>query len=139
MIQTRIITLWLLLVSGVAFGAGKDYVPGYVLINNVSLASNVTTNPIDTRGWDNIDIELIATGTPNGMFFVDCTLLPTMPPAASAQTWVQIPLVPGPITSGTSTNIVIELNQMGCMFVRVRYTATSGTGALTAYVGEKQI
>lgn len=136
----RVIVAYLCLIfSSIGFGAGKDYVPGYVLINNLSLASNITSGPIDTRGWDNIDIELIATGTSNGMFFVDCTLLPTMPPAASAQTWVQIPLTPGPITSGTPTNIVIELNQMGCMFIRLRYNATSGAGSLTAYVGEKQI
>lgn len=132
--------LWFLyLLALPAFGAGKDYIPGVVIIPATSMASNITSGPIDTRGWDNIDVEFVATGTPTGTFFVDCTLFPTMPPALSPQTWVNIPFTPGAIASGAATNIVIELNQMGCMFLRLRYVATSGTGSLTAYVGEKQL
>lgn len=131
--------LFLLGISGSALGAGKDYVPGFVLIPATSMASNITSDPVDVRGWDNIDVELIASGSPTGTFAVDCSLNQKVPPGTTAQTWVAIPLSPTPAVTGSASNIIIELNQMGCMYLRVRYVDTSGTGTLTAYVGQKQI
>lgn len=122
-----------------AFGAGKDYVPGFLLVNAASAVGNITSNDVDTRGWDNVDFEIIATGTPTGTFFVDCSLNQQMPPAPVAQTWVALVLNPVPVAAGVPTNIVIEVNQTGCMFMRLRYVATSGTGSITAYASEKQI
>lgn len=134
----RIIAL-LLFCSSAAFGSGKDYVPGFLLVNAISMASNITSGSVDVRGWDNIDLELIASGSGIGNFFVDCSLNQLKPPSIIDQVWVTIPLSPAPVSAGVSTNIMIELNQMGCMYIRLRYAATSGTGTLTAYVGQKQI
>lgn len=131
--------LILAFLNGSAFGAGKDYVPGFVLINAVSMGSNITSNPIDTRGWDNVDLELVASGSPTGTFFVDCTLNAQQPPAPTSPKWVAITLPAVPVVTGSPSNIIIELLPIGCMFLRVRYVFSSGSGTLTAYASEKQI
>jgi len=130
--------LLLCLVVSPAFGAGKDYVPGHLLLSNADLSvSTVSSDPVDVRQWDNVDFELIATGSPTGTIFVDCTLNPQVPPATTAPTW--IPLGFSVALTGSTVNTIVELNQTGCSYLRLRWVKTSGTGNLTAYVSEKQV
>lgn len=129
----------LLAFASPAFGAGKDYVPGFVLVPATTLGASFTSPAVDTRGWDNIDFEIVATGTPTGGFFVDCTLNQQQPPASTSPTWVELTLSPAPALAGAGSNIIIELNQTGCSYLRLRYVRASGTGTATVYASEKQI
>lgn len=135
----RFLALLCSLMASQALAGGKEFVPGYTLINAVSMAGDITSATIDARYYDHVDIELVATGTPTGSFFVDCSLNQPMPPAVAAPTWIAISLSPAPAVTGAASNIMIELLPTGCLFLRVRYVAGSGSGTLTAYVSEKQI
>lgn len=133
----RYLLLWL--VPSLAFAAGKDRVPAFTLVSAVSMGADITSSAVDARGWDNVDFELLASGSPVGSFFVDCTLTEPSPPASTSQTWVALGITPTPAVSGSASNLVIEINQTGCSYLRLRYVRTSGTGTLTAYVSEKQL
>lgn len=122
--------------STVAFGAGKDFVPGFTLINAASMAGNVTSVWVNTQGWDNIDFTAVATGTPTGSFFIDCTI---NNPNVVTPVPVALGITPTPGVTGSASNVLIEINQTGCMFMRLRYVESSGTGTLTVYASEKQV
>jgi len=125
--------------SSIGIGAGKDQLPVYSIIAAGDLSGNLTSTSVDVRGWDNVDLEIVATGSPTGTFAVDCTILAVAPPGPVAQTWVALTLSPVPTLSGSASNIVIELNQTGCSYIRLRYVFTSGTGTVNAYARAKMI
>lgn len=126
-------------VGGDVWGAGKDQLSVYSIISAGNLAGNLTSTSIDVRGWDNPQIELVSTGSPTGTFAVDCTINSITPPGPVAQTWVALPLSPVPTLAGSASNIIIEINNTGCSYLRVRYVFTSGTGTVNAYARAKMI
>ena len=126
----------LCLIPTLAYGGGKDLLPAITLVPATSMTGNIASPSLDVRGWDNVDLELIASGSPTGTFQVDCAIVGAAP---AVPTWVTLSLSPAPAVTGSASNILIELNQTGCQYIRVRYTFSSGTGSLTVMASAKQI
>lgn len=94
-----------------------------------NLASTRTFGPIPVQG-DRLALEASWTGTPTGVFSLETTF--------DGTTWREIPGAAPEFTANSQTQpggadgsaIWIWSNVPGQM-VRIRYTATSGTGVLT--------
>lgn len=120
-------------------GNSKNALKPWRAILNGDMSGNlVSSEPTNIMFMDNVSIEFDFTGTPTGTFFVDVsnTYDPILNPTP---TWITLSLSPTPVATGTSGVIGIDYNQSGFQWMRVRYTATSGTGTLNAYIAVKAV
>jgi hypothetical protein len=120
----------------------------YNLLRPVFLytAQNMTTSlvstPVEVKNQDNVGIQLDWTGSPVGTFSVQISSnyqAPTPLEPGITGNWVTLPLSPGIAAVGTPDDAYIDLNQMSCQYVRILYTAASGTGSLNALVVAKGV
>lgn len=112
--------------------------PWRAIVSGDMTGNLVSSEPTNIMFMDNVSIEFDFTGTPTGTFFVDVsnTYDPILNPNP---TWITLPLSPTPVATGTSGVIGIDYNQSGFQWLRVRYTATSGSGTLNAYIAVKAV
>lgn len=56
----------------------------------------------------------------------------------NAGNWIALPLVPtATVTAGSPTNIYIDVTQISAPYIRLKYTHTSGTGTVAAFITAK--
>lgn len=114
----------------------------YYVFKAQSMGVTLTSEAVSIAHQDNVGIQLHWTGTPTGDFSVQISS--THEEDASGTVfvpgdWVTLPVSPAIVASGAADDAYIDLNQMSAQWVRVVYTRTSGTGALTAAVVAKGI
>lgn len=112
------------------------------LLTAQSMASSITSNPVEIKLQDNVGLQLDWTGAPVGTFSVQISITHTQDlngNVTNAGTWVSLPLSPAITASGSADSAYIDLNQMSAAYVRLIYTRTSGTGALTVTVTGKAV
>lgn len=103
----------------------------YVLILGASMATNVTTNPIEITGVSAIGISAVYTGTPSGTIKLQAAVV------GDGSDWNDVANSSFTITTaGTST---WNYDPVAVPYLRVVYTATSSTGALTVNVFKKGV
>lgn len=115
------------------------------LLSNGDMSSNITSNVIeDLQSSDNFGIQLNFTGTPTGTFAVQCSgdYLPgTGGTVIRTGNWVTLPVKSStgtsPTAAGNADVHFININNSPAPFLRVVYTATSGTGTLDIWVSAK--
>lgn len=120
----------------------KNFLPAYKIVNAVTMASNITSAVTDVRFIDNIAYQLVWSGTPTGTFSVQMSLdyaVGIGGTVTNAGTWINIPLNAATNPTGSSGSTNIFINQIPGPYLRLVYTASSGTGALTAYVSGKAV
>jgi hypothetical protein len=101
-------------------------------LNDQSLVTSFNTIPILIRSMDKIAINLAWTGTPVGQFFVEvCNNI-------DSPKWVVLPLSEDIITAGVADNAIIDI-ETTARYLRLTYTATSGTGSVDAEVFAKSL
>lgn len=108
---------------------------------NMSLAS-ITSNPTNIAYMDNIVVQLNFTGTPVGTFEIQVSIdyeQDDQGNVLNTGNWTALALSPNPAAAGSAATIFLDLNQMGSMWVRVKYTRTSGTGTLNAFIAAKML
>lgn len=101
------------------------------LIVNESMATSITSPSIEIQWLDNVCVQLVWTGTPTGTFSVEGSL--------DQVSWAALILNPTISAAGSADNALIDLNQLSFPYIRVVYTASSGTGTLNALLGAKMI
>ena len=116
--------------------AGKDTVTPIPIVGIGNMASNIASTIIKIQGFDNLGIQLVYTGAPVGTF--------TFAVSQDQVNWAVLPDAlfspAGPITAtGVPDDIFVDLNQMGAAWFQMYYTATSGSGTLSALMTEKLI
>ena len=109
----------------------KNNLTNVAIVTGGDMSGNVTSAVTDVRWLDNLVMYLIFTGTPTGVFAVEVS--------PDQQNWFPLALVPSPIASGSAGNHRIELNQLSDPYIRAKYTATSGSGSLTATISGKML
>lgn len=97
----------------------------------MSLAS--TTSSTTTVGYlDNVGVLLSWTGTsPVGAITFDVS--------NDNSNWVSLDFGSVIAISGNTGSHVISINQLPFIYIRAKYTKTSGTGTLTASLNAKQV
>ena len=111
--------------------AGKDFVNPFVLMTAGDMSGDLVSNSFQVTGFDNIGIQFIWTGTPEGDFAVEISL--------DNVNWTALPLSPAPAAAGSADNAYVELNQTTAKYIRCSYTATASTGTLTILISEKMV
>lgn len=112
------------------------------IITSGNMAGNLTSLIVETKLQDNIGIQLDWTGTPTGIFDVQVSVDHTQDAygnVTNAGHWVSLSLSTTIKATGSADDAYIDLNQLAAPYVKVVYTATSGTGTLNAYVTGKGV
>lgn len=103
-------------------------------INATSMAATITSDAVLLEWEDNIGIQAVWTGSPVGTLDVQVSLDPTN------LGWQSVPFTPTPTApSGSAGSDWFEINQSPAGYVRLVYTRTSGTGALSAKIALKSV
>lgn len=109
----------------------KAVLPVYKTVENVSMATEVISKVTDVTTVDNIGVQLTFTGTPTGSFFIEGSV--------NSVTWIPLSFTPAPSAIGVGDDLLFNIKQFPYPKIRVRYTPTSGTGVLNAWVFAKRL
>jgi len=122
--------------------ARKDTLKSYVLLNAQSTASSFDTysNPTNVDYLDNVGIQVVWTGTTVGVLEVYGSN-----DAANAQqgkyptNWSKFEFGAVINVDTTNSDLLIHMNQLPYSWIALKYTATSGTGTMTAKLTVKMV
>lgn len=95
-------------------------------ITDGDLSADYTSSTLPIQFLHNIGIELVYTGTPTGVVYVQATI--------NGTNWDSLTTDPDPISlSGSAGSLKINLTQVPYAKLRIFYDRTSGTGTLNAW------
>lgn len=112
------------------------------IITDGDMSSSITSSVVEIMYQDNIAIQLDWDGTPTGSFEFQISnnhREDILGNVVEEGTWVTLPLDPAITASGSADNALVDLNQLGAAYVRVVYTAVSGSGTLNAVLTAKGV
>jgi hypothetical protein len=112
------------------------------ILQAVSMAASITSNPVEVKLQDNMGVQLHWTGAPVGVFGVQVSMDYREDAEGNVQNaghWVSLPLSPSITASGSADDAYIDLTQLSAVYLRVTYTRTSGTGTVDAFVNAKGV
>lgn len=119
----------------------KNVLERYQAITNGDMSASIISPVTSCKFLDNIFIELVATGTPNGTYYVEASndyQIDIDGNVLNAGTWVPLPIVESTAINGAA-NIVFDINQLSAPFIRMHFVRTGGTGTLQMYISAKEI
>jgi hypothetical protein len=96
--------------------------------NAQSMSADITSSGIEVAGLGGFAVHFIWTGTPTGSVSVEAS--------NDNSNFVQIDTQAFVTTDGQH---LLNVERPHYKYIRLKYTRTTGTGALTAYVSGKQI
>lgn len=108
------------------------------LIDNVSMASSITSAAQPCQFQDNIGIQLAWTGDAVGDFTVEVSV-DHNPVTNTAGSWATLTLSSTIAAASVADNAYIEINQLSAPYIRVVFTRTSGTGVLNCHIAAKGV
>lgn len=123
-------------------GSSKNVLRTWHALTDVSMATNVTSGGTNIQFLDNISIQLNFTGTPTGTFDIQVSNdfeQDSQGAIVHVGNWISLPLNPTPSAAGSADQIIIDVNQVSQPWMRMVYTAASGTGTLNMYISAKTI
>lgn len=98
-----------------------------IIVNGAMASTNtITTNGILTTQLDNIGLQFIWTGTPNGSFFIDGS--------NDNATWGPLSGGAAGTASGSAGDLEANVNQFPFKYIRARYVNSSSSGTLNVYM-----
>lgn len=106
--------------------------------------SSIVSLITDIQGMDDVGYQVNFTGTPTGTFSIEISMdyqpgtSPNSAPA-NAGNWITLPLSTPVVASGSGDVAYIDLALLSAPYIRLKYTRTSGTGTLNAFVVGKAI
>jgi hypothetical protein len=110
----------------------KSIIQSYKVIDAGAMASNITSTVQDCRQIDNIGLMASWSGTaPIGVLTVEVS--------NDQSTWSALDFGAPINVSGASGNHNININQIPFVWMRVVYTASSGTGVLNCHLAAKVV
>lgn len=119
----------------------RPIIETFHLVDSQSMASSITSDPIEIKYMDNVGVQLQWTGSPVGTLSVQVSAdfkADTNGNVLNPGQWTDLPLSPPPqIINGPP--IYVDINQISSPYLRVKYTATSGSGVLDAFVFAKMV
>lgn len=122
--------------------AVKNVLKPIHLIQAGDMSGNLTSNPVAIGWLDQVAVQFNFTGTPTGTFQVQGSVdyeVNESGAVINAGNWTSVTLSPSPTAAGSPDVILIDMSQLSFPYLRVQYTAMSGTGTLNAYLSAKEI
>jgi hypothetical protein len=119
-----------------------NMIPPTIIANAASSAASFNSTATHVMYSDNIGIQISWTGTTTGTFAIQASndaVLPFNGGAPTGGTWSTYTVTSPPTPAGTAGNGIITVNQFPFAFIRLAYTATSGTGTITAVLTAKPV
>lgn len=122
----------------------KNHLEPFQVITNGDMSADIVSSITNIKGLDNIGYALTFTGAPVGIFSVEISAdyspgaSPYAPPA-NAGNWVTITLSVPVVAAGAPNSAYIDITEISAPYIRLRYTATSGTGSVNALVVAKAV
>ena|SRR5271165_5817897 len=107
-----------------------------------SMASTINSVALSMQNQDNAYFSLIWTGTPTGTFNVQISNDHQQDGNGNVQvagTWATVTLNTPITATGSANNAGIIVNGIAAPWIRINYTASSGSGTLDAYFSAKGI
>lgn len=120
----------------------KNALIKFQTIVNGDLSGNLISTVTNIEFQDNIGVQLNFSGDAEGLFSVQVSMdyaQNSQGAVSNAGNWIGLSLDPAPAATGSGGNIYIDLNQLSAPWIRVIYTAASGTGAVNAFICGKMI
>ena len=120
----------------------------YQLLTGQSATSSFNSAATNINYIDNVGIQVnLVSGTPSGTFTIQVSADYYQDDQGNIVipgTWVTLQSPPGTnvaqaVTAGNPTSIYFDLNQLSSPWVRLAYTASSGTGTFNAYITGKTL
>lgn len=108
---------------------------------NTSMTTSVNGIPINAQQMSGLGFDISWTGAPVGTFGVEVSNTYTQSGQGVVEnpgSWNSIVLSTVPAATGTSGSAFINVAEIQGLWLRLTYTATSGTGTLNATVCGKQ-
>lgn len=106
------------------------------------MSADFTSDVVETKLQDNIGIQLKWSGTPTGVFSFQISMnyvKDSLGNVLNAGDWVNLVLDPIILANGIADNAYIDFNQLSAPWLRVVYTATSGSGSLDGWADGKGV
>lgn len=108
----------------------KNVLPPYKSLAAGDLSqATVTSASTNIEGYDNISIQINATGTPSGTFEIQGSV--------DNSNWIALDLSSVPTLSGAADQILVNLVDLAFPWIRTVYTKVSGSGAVDVWVTGK--
>lgn len=108
----------------------KNVLPPYRSLTAGDLSqATVTSAPTNIEGYDNVAVQINATGTPTGTFAIEGSVDNAL--------WVPVDLPSPPTLAGADAQILVNMAGLAFPYLRTVYTRTSGTGAADVWVTGK--
>ena len=113
--------------------ARKNHIKHYKMLDNVSIATNQTSDKTNVEPVDQGTIQVEWTGTsPVGVLTLEASNSSDIEFTQGTENWVELDFGVPIAISGASGNHQIIFDSLPFRYVRIIYTSTSGTGNLTA-------
>lgn len=112
------------------------------IIENGDMSGDITSEAVHIGFLTNLGIQFVWTGTAVGSFEVQVSLdyeQDIKGNVTNTGTWIPLELIPAPVAVGSADDIFIDITQLGSPWIKLKYSASSGSGTLQGYVAGKQI
>jgi len=119
----------------------KNVLERYQLVTDGAMASTITSPVVTIKFLDNILVEFVSTGAPDGTYEIQLSADYLQDPygnVLNAGNWTPLTLNPVPTIAAAGV-VVIDCNQMSAPYLRAVWTPTSGSGVLNVFVSAKEI
>jgi hypothetical protein len=113
-----------------------------VLVEAGDLSSDFISRALEIKYMDNIGIQLKWTGNPVGLFSVQVSANykeDINHNVINPGDWVSIPASPLITGNGVPDLAYIDINELSSLYLRIKFTRTSGTGVLNCIAVGKMI
>lgn len=120
--------------------ASRNNLQRFQNIKAQSMTVDVTSAVTSIQYADDIYLQLVWTGTPNGTFNVQVSNSyeqDNWGNITSTGSWDSVTLSPQPVAAGAPGSWSINLSNLGSPWIRVTYTHSSSTGTLNGWISTK--
>lgn len=127
----------------------KNTLLSYEILTGANAAGNLVSAVTNIQRLDNVGIQVhVASGTPTGTVQVQISAdyeQDTEGNVLVVGNWINLKqpdnttLVAQVITAGSPAQTYFDLTQLSCPWIRITYTASSGSGTLNAFITAKAL
>lgn len=118
----------------------RPYMPARPLFTATSMATSLTSAPINIDQLSLVGFDIAWTGTPTGTFSIQVSNSHTVDSGGNslaAGNWTTLTLSTSVAAAGSADNAFIDIDSISASWIRLVYTRTSGSGNLTAFLSAK--
>ena len=120
----------------------KNTLRAFPIFENADMSGDLVGPVTNIQFLDNVGVQLVWSGDAEGTFGVQGSLNHVQDQqgvVTNPGDWVSLTFSSAPIADGADGSILIDMNQLSFPWIRVIYTADTGTGSLNGFIGAKSV